>query len=47
MKLYCGIDLHSSNSVIAVLNEQDKPVYEKRLNNCIFGFIVNTHSDST
>ncbi len=33
MKLYCGIDLHSSNSVIAVLDEQDRPVYEKRLDN--------------
>ena len=33
MKLYCGIDLHSSNSVIAVLDEQDKAVYEKRLDN--------------
>ncbi len=33
MKLYCGIDLHSSNGVIAVLDEQDRPVYEKRLDN--------------
>ncbi len=33
MKLYCGIDLHSSNNVIAVLDEQDKAVYEKRLDN--------------
>ncbi len=33
MKLYCGIDLHSSNSVIAVLDEQDKAVYDKRLDN--------------
>ena len=23
MALYCGIDLHSSNSVIAVLDDQD------------------------
>lgn len=33
MKLYCRIALHSSNSVIAVLDEQDRPVYEKRLDN--------------
>ena len=33
MTLYCGIDLHSSNSVVAVLDEQDRTVYEKRLPN--------------
>ena len=33
MKLYCGIDLHANNSVIAVMDEQDKPVYENRLPN--------------
>ena len=33
MKLYCGIDLHANNSVIAVLDEQDKTCYEKRLPN--------------
>jgi transposase len=33
MKLYCGIDLHSSNNVVAVSDEQDRPLYEKRLNN--------------
>jgi transposase len=33
MKLYCGIDLHSSNNVVAVLDEHDRPLYEKRLNN--------------
>jgi len=31
MTLYCGIDLHSNNSVVAVLDEQDRTVYEKRL----------------
>ena len=35
MSLYCGIDLHSSNSYIALLDESDKPVIEKRLPNDI------------
>ena len=30
MTLYCGIDLHSNNSVVAVLDEQDRTLYEKR-----------------
>ena len=33
MTLCCGIDLHSNNSVVAVLDEQDRTVYEKRLPN--------------
>jgi len=33
MTLYCGIDLHGSNSVVAVLDEHDQTVYEKRLAN--------------
>lgn len=33
MTLYCGIDLHANNSVVAVLDEQDRTVYEKRLPN--------------
>lgn len=33
MKLYGGIDLHSNNSVIALLDEADHPVYRKRLGN--------------
>ncbi len=39
MKLYCGIDLHSSNSVIAVMDEQDRAVYEKRLDNDLNGIL--------
>jgi len=35
MKLYCGIDLHSNNSVIVILDEADKVVYQKKLNNGI------------
>lgn len=33
MKLYCGIDLHSNNSVVVVLDEVDKVIYQKKLNN--------------
>jgi transposase len=33
MKLYGGIDLHSNNSVINLLDERDKVVYNKRLAN--------------
>ena len=33
MSLYCGIDLHANNSVIAVLDEQDKVLLERRLPN--------------
>lgn len=33
MTLYCGIDLHSNNHVVVVINEEDKRVYQKRLNN--------------
>jgi len=33
MKLYSAIDLHSNNSVLVVLDEKDKTVYERRLPN--------------
>ena len=33
MALYCGVDLHSTNSLVSVIDEQDRPVYEKRLKN--------------
>ena len=33
MALYCGIDLHSTNHVVVVINEQDKRLFEKRLPN--------------
>jgi hypothetical protein len=33
MKLYGAIDLHSTNSVTVVINEQDQAVYHKRLPN--------------
>ena len=33
MKLYAAIDLHSSNTVTVVIDEQDRVVYQKRLAN--------------
>ncbi len=33
MKLYGGIDLHSNNSVIALLDEKDRVIYRRRLPN--------------
>jgi len=33
MKLYGGIDLHSNNSVLALLDEDERLVYRKRLGN--------------
>jgi transposase len=33
MTLYCGIDLHSNNSVVSVIDETDRVVAERRLSN--------------
>jgi transposase len=33
MRLSCGIDLHSNNSVVAILDEQDRVIYQERLSN--------------
>jgi hypothetical protein len=33
MGLYCGIDLHSNNHVLTVIDEADRKVYERRLPN--------------
>jgi transposase len=30
---YCGIDLHSTNAVVAVIDDDDRLLYRKRLNN--------------
>ena len=32
-RLYCGIDLHSNNSVVVLIDDEDRAVYEKRLPN--------------
>jgi transposase len=33
MKLYAGIDLHSSNNYIGIINEEDQRLYQRRLPN--------------
>jgi len=33
MKIYVGIDLHSNNSFVAMVNEENKTIYKKRLTN--------------
>mgnify|MGYP001817644356 CR=1 FL=1 len=33
MQLYCGIDLHSNNSVVSLINDTDQLISEKRLEN--------------
>ena len=35
MQLYCGIDLHSNNSLISIINDKDQVIKEKRLDNDI------------
>ncbi len=40
MKLYAGVDLHSNNSVVSVIDEQDRVVYEKRLPNELDRIVV-------
>jgi hypothetical protein len=33
MSHYCGIDLHSNNHVVVVIDEEDRRLYERRLVN--------------
>ncbi|MDH5409422.1 MAG: IS110 family transposase [Gammaproteobacteria bacterium] len=33
MKLYCGIDLHSNNHYVTIIDEDDRRIIDKRLNN--------------
>jgi len=33
MKLYGGIDLHSNNNYLGIINRKDKKVYKKKLPN--------------
>ena len=35
MKYYCGIDLHSTNSVVVVIDEEDRVVFQGRLGNSL------------
>ena len=33
MSLYCGIDLHSNNHVITIIDENDNRLFERRMPN--------------
>jgi len=44
MELYCGIDLHSNNSVVSVLDEQDRTVFAKRLPNDLQAIVAALQS---
>ena len=33
MLCYAGIDLHATNSVLVILDEEDRVLYQKRLRN--------------
>jgi len=44
MQLYAGIDLHSNNSVVFVLDEQDRTVFAKRLPNDLQTIVAALHS---
>ncbi|MGY6217568.1 hypothetical protein ACW73L_20620, partial [Methylolobus aquaticus] len=33
MALYCGIDLHSNNHVVVVIDEEDRRILERRFRN--------------
>ncbi len=33
MQMYAGIDLHSSNNYVGIIDEQDKRVFGKRMDN--------------
>ena len=33
MKVYAGIDLHSSNNYVGIINDQDQRLYQKRVPN--------------
>jgi transposase len=44
MELYAGIDLHSNNSVLLVLDEQDRTVFAKRLPNDLASIVAALRS---
>jgi transposase len=44
MELYAGIDLHCNNSVLSVLDEQDRIVFAKRLSNDLVAIIAALRS---
>lgn len=44
MELYAGIDLHSNNSVVTVLDEQDRTVFARRLANDLAAIVAALRS---
>ena len=40
MSLYCGIDLHSNNSVIHLIDEQGDAVLKKRITNDLTAILI-------
>ena len=46
MELYAGIDLHSNNSVVSILDEHDRTVFAKRLPNDLAAIIAALRSCS-
>ena len=40
MQHYCGINLHSNNHVVIVIDEEDKRVLEKRLSSDCASFYL-------
>lgn len=44
MELYAGIDLHSNNSMVVVLDETDRVIYRKRLPNDLEGIVCALRS---
>jgi transposase len=48
MKIYVGIDLHSNNSFVAMIDEENKAVYKKRLANVLTIILesLNPYKDS-
>ena len=46
MELYAGIDLHSNNSVVSILDEHDRTVFAKRLPNDLASIIAVLRSCS-
>ncbi len=40
MEAYAGIDLHSSNNFIGIIDDQDQRIYSKRLSNSISQILV-------
>ena len=45
MEYFAGIDLHSSNSYIAIIDNDNKRVFKKSVN--YFGFLMGTPNGSS